>query len=97
LAVAVKNNLVFFIVVNELSLNFTDSLPPSGGEFNILLVSSKYIKIKRRIKEKQLLISVKNHIGIAIMQGLSGSFGVVLCVPATVIIASWIFTRKQVK
>jgi hypothetical protein len=59
LAVAVKNNFVSFIVVNELSLNFTDSLPPSGGEFNILLVSSKYIKIKRRIKEKQQLIMSK--------------------------------------
>ncbi len=35
-----------------------------------------------------------NNIGIAFMQGLSGSFGIVLSVPITVLIASWIFRGK---
>ena len=35
-----------------------------------------------------------NNIGIAVMQGLSGSFGIVLSVPITVLIASWIFRGK---
>lgn len=34
-----------------------------------------------------------NNIGIAVMQGLSGSFGIVLSVPVTVLIASWMFRR----
>ena len=33
-----------------------------------------------------------NNIGIAIMQGLSGSFGVILSVPATVAIATVLYT-----
>ena len=32
-----------------------------------------------------------NNIGIALMQGLSGSFGIVLSVPATVAFAAWIY------
>lgn len=35
-----------------------------------------------------------NNIGIAVMQGLSGSFGIVLSVPITVLIASCIFRGK---
>lgn len=35
-----------------------------------------------------------NNIGIAIMQGLSGSFGIILSVPATVLLGVWIFTAK---
>lgn len=36
-----------------------------------------------------------NNIGIAVMQGLSGSFGVVLAVPATVMMAVWMYTRSE--
>lgn len=36
-----------------------------------------------------------NNIGIAVMQGLSGSFGIVLSVPATVALATLIYTRKE--
>ena len=32
-----------------------------------------------------------NNIGIAVMQGLSGSFGIVLSVPATVVMAAYIY------
>lgn len=35
-----------------------------------------------------------NNIGIAVMQGLSGSFGIILSVPATVLLAVWIFAGK---
>lgn len=42
-----------------------------------------------------LQIINSNNIGIALMQGLSGSFGIVLSVPATVVIASWIYTWEK--
>lgn len=38
-----------------------------------------------------LQIINSNNIGIAVMQGLSGSFGIVLSVPATVLLAAWIY------
>ncbi len=41
-----------------------------------------------------LQIVNSNNIGIAVMQGLSGSFGIVLAVPATVIMAVWAYTKK---
>ncbi len=40
-----------------------------------------------------LQIINSNNIGIAVMQGLSGSFGVVLSVPATVLMAAYIYKR----
>ncbi len=36
-----------------------------------------------------------NNVGIAVMQGLSGSFGIVLCVPATVVMAAYIYKREK--
>jgi len=42
-----------------------------------------------------LQIINSNNIGIAVMQGLSGSFGIVLSVPATVLLAGFIYTRKK--
>lgn len=42
-----------------------------------------------------LQIINSNNIGIAIMQGLSGSFGIILNVPATVLLASYIYTGKR--
>ena len=36
-----------------------------------------------------------NNIGIAVMQGLSGSFGIVLCVPATVVLAAYIYKYER--
>lgn len=42
-----------------------------------------------------LQIINSNNIGIAVMQGLSGSFGIVLSVPVTVLIASWIFRGNR--
>ena len=41
-----------------------------------------------------LQIMNSNNIGIAVMQGLAGSFGVVLCVPATVVLAAWIYKAE---
>ncbi len=41
-----------------------------------------------------LQIVNSNNIGIAVMQGLSGSFGIVLAVPATVVMAVWAYTKK---
>lgn len=40
-------------------------------------------------------ISNSNNIGIAIMQGLAGSFGIVLCVPLTVLICAFLFHKKE--
>ena len=42
-----------------------------------------------------LQIMNSNNIGIAVMQGLSGSFGIVLSVPATVLLAAWIYTWER--
>ena len=42
-----------------------------------------------------LQIINSNNIGIAVMQGLSGSFGVVLAVPATVAMAVWMYSRGK--
>lgn len=36
-----------------------------------------------------------NNIGIAVMQGLSGSFGIVLSLPATVVLATLVYIRKE--
>ena len=41
-----------------------------------------------------LQIINSNNIGIAIMQGLSGSFGVVFSVPATVLLAAAVYRGK---
>ena len=35
-----------------------------------------------------------NNIGLAVMEGLSGSFGIVLAVPATVLLATFCLTRR---
>ena len=37
-----------------------------------------------------------NNIGIAIMQGLSGSFGIVLSVPLTVTLCAWLLRGRKV-
>ena len=42
-----------------------------------------------------LQIINSNNIGIAIMQGLSGSFGVILSVPATVLMAAYIYKAER--
>jgi len=42
-----------------------------------------------------LQIINSNNIGIAVMQGLSGSFGIVLSVPATVLLAAFVYTPKR--
>ena len=42
-----------------------------------------------------LQIINSNNIGIAVMQGLSGSFGVVLSVPATVLMAAYIYKGEN--
>ena len=42
-----------------------------------------------------LQIINSNNIGIAVMQGLSGSFGVVLTVPATVLMAAYIYKGEN--
>lgn len=44
-----------------------------------------------------LQIINSNNIGIAVMQGLSGSFGVVLSVPATVLLAAFLYTGRRIK
>ncbi len=42
-----------------------------------------------------LQIVNSNNIGIAVMQGISGSFGIVLAVPATVVMAVWEYTKTK--
>lgn len=60
----------------------------AGGSVSMLVLDYSY-------NLPWLQVVNSNNIGIAVMQGLSGSFGVILCVPATVLMASWIFTRKK--
>lgn len=70
-----------------------------GTDSNTLLlafvgteVSQLVLNFAYDLPAAQILNS--NNIGIAVMQGLSGSFGIVLSVPITVLIASWIFRGK---
>ena len=57
----------------------------AGGSVSMLLLDYAY-------DLPYLQIINSNNIGIAIMQGLSGSFGVILSVPATVAIATLLYT-----
>ena len=57
----------------------------AGGSVSMLLMNYAY-------DLPWLQIINSNNIGIAVMQGLSGSFGVVLSVPATVLLAGALYT-----
>ena len=57
----------------------------AGGSVSMLVLDYAY-------DLPWLQIINSNNIGIAIMQGLSGSFGVILSVPATVAIATVLYT-----
>ena len=57
----------------------------AGGSISMLVLDYAY-----SLPYQQIINS--NNIGIAIMQGLSGSFGVILSVPATVAIATVLYT-----
>ena len=57
----------------------------AGGSISMLVLDYAYSLPYQRIINS-------NNIGIAIMQGLSGSFGVILSVPATVAIATVLYT-----
>lgn len=59
-----------------------------GGSMSSLLLNYAY-----DLPYQQVINS--NNIGIAIMQGVGGSFGVVLCVPITVLLASLLLRSKQ--
>ena len=56
----------------------------AGGSVSMLILDYAY-----DLPFLQIINS--NNIGIAVMQGLSGSFGVVLCVPVTVLLAGYIY------
>ena len=59
----------------------------AGGSISSLLLDYSY-------DLPLLQVINSNNIGIAVMQGLSGSFGIVLSLPATVLIAGWIYRRR---
>lgn len=60
----------------------------AGGSVSTLLLDYAYA-----LPYQQIINS--NNIGIAIMQGLAGSFGIVLSVPLTVVICTVLFHKKQ--
>lgn len=60
----------------------------AGSNISMLVLNYAY-----DLPYQQIINS--NNIGIAIMQGLSGSFGIVLSVPMTVLLAVLFFYRKQ--
>ena len=60
----------------------------AGGSLSMLLLDYAY-------DLPYLQIINSNNIGIAIMQGLSGSFGVVLSVPITVAAGAFLYTMKS--
>ena len=59
----------------------------AGSSVSILVLNYAY-----NLPWLQIINS--NNIGIAVMQGISGSFGVILSVPATVLLAVWIYAGK---
>ena len=60
----------------------------AGGSISMLVLDYAY-----DLPYQQIINS--NNIGIAIMQGLSGSFGIVLSVPVTVLLAVVLYTHGQ--
>ena len=60
----------------------------AGGSISMLVLDYAY-------DLPWLQIINSNNIGIAIMQGLSGSFGVVLGVPVTVAMATLLYTLPR--
>jgi len=59
----------------------------AGGSVSMLVLDYAY-----DLPYQQIINS--NNIGIAIMQGLSGSFGIVLAVPVTVLLAVLLYTHE---
>lgn len=62
----------------------------AGGSVSMLVLDYAY-----DLPYQQIINS--NNIGIAVMQGLSGSFGIVLAVPVTVALAVLLYTRQGQK
>lgn len=62
----------------------------AGGSISMLVLDYAY-----NLPYQQIINS--NNIGIAIMQGLSGSFGIVLAVPVTVALAVFLYTGQRPK
>nr|WP_296040442.1 YibE/F family protein [uncultured Blautia sp.] len=60
----------------------------AGSSVSMLLLDYAY-----DLPYRQIINS--NNIGISIMQGLAGSFGIVLCVPFTVLFAALIYKRRK--
>ena len=60
----------------------------AGGSVSTLLLDYAY-----DLPYQQIINS--NNIGIAIMQGLAGSFGVVLSVPLTVLICAFLYHKSS--
>ena len=60
----------------------------AGGSISMLVLDYAY-----NLPYRQIINS--NNIGIAIMQGLSGSFGIVLAVPVTVALAVLLYTWRK--
>ena len=60
----------------------------AGGSVSMLVLDYAY-----DLPYQQIINS--NNIGIAIMQGLSGSFGIVLAVPVTVLLAVLLYTHES--
>lgn len=60
----------------------------AGGSISMLVLNYAY-----DLPYRQIINS--NNIGIAVMQGLSGSFGIVLAVPVTVLLASILYARRH--
>ncbi len=60
----------------------------AGSSVSMLLLDYAY-----NLPYQQIINS--NNIGIAIMQGLAGSFGIVLCVSLTVLICAFLFHKKE--
>ena len=62
----------------------------AGGSISMLVLDYAY-------DLPYLQIINSNNIGIAIMQGLAGSFGIVLSVPVTVLLAIFLYTHGRQK
>ncbi len=62
----------------------------AGGSVSMLVLDYAY-------DLPLLQIVNSNNVGIAVMEGLAGSFGIVLAVPATVILAVWAYTWDRTK
>ncbi len=86
--ISISSYSIINLTENDFKITTYQILAFAGSSLSMLVLDYAY-------DLPFLQIMNSNNIGIAVMQGLSGSFGIVLSVPATVLLAAWIYTWER--